>query len=61
MTEREKMEKKANEWIEEAKRCGKPVGTPRNAIQNGSSLHKIIKTPEQAARFMKALKAAEAE
>lgn len=41
-----------------AKRMGKSGAKPSSAIRNGSSLHKIIKTPEQAKAFMKSLKSA---
>ncbi|WP_158559293.1 hypothetical protein [Deminuibacter soli] len=41
-----------------ARQVGKNDVKPSSASRNGSSLHKIIKTPEQAKAFMKALQSA---
>lgn len=54
----ESIEKKIAELIEKAKLLGDNGVKPRSAIRNGSSLHMIIKTPEQAKAFMKNLEAA---
>ncbi|HVV06932.1 MAG TPA: hypothetical protein VHC96_22025 [Puia sp.] len=50
---------KIKELIERAERYGRKDIKPRSAVRNGSSLHKIIRTKEQAERFMRSLKAAE--
>ncbi|HEY8969809.1 MAG TPA: hypothetical protein VIM64_11970 [Puia sp.] len=50
---------KINELAERAKRYGIKNIKSRSAVRNGSSLHKIIRTKEQAERFMRSLKAAE--
>jgi hypothetical protein len=42
--------------IEKAKRDG--IKSKKYRLTHGSSLHKIIRTPEQAQRFMKDLKEA---
>ncbi|MBS1661402.1 MAG: hypothetical protein JST68_10170 [Bacteroidetes bacterium] len=54
----EGLARKIAELKAQAKLIGKNGVKPRTAIQNGSSLHRIIKTPEQAKAFMKNLKAA---
>jgi hypothetical protein len=41
-----------------AQKQGNRSVKPSGAIRNGSSLHKIIKTPEQAKAFMKSLESA---
>ena len=41
-----------------AKRVEKNGIKPSRAVRNGSSLHMIIKTPEQAKAFMKSLESA---
>ena len=53
------IEKKIKEITERAKREGIKNLKPRTAIQNGSSLHMIIRTKEQADRFMKSLRDAD--
>ena len=46
-------------WSEaQARRIGKNGIKPSSAVRNGSSLHKIIKTPEQEKAFMKSLQSA---
>ena len=55
------LEKKIKELIEKAERYGRTDIKPRSASRNGSSLHKIIRTKEQAERFMKSLRDAGAE
>ena len=55
------VEKKIKELIEKAEREGLKNIKPRSASRNGSSLHKIIRTKEQAERFMKSLRDAGAE
>jgi len=50
---------KINELAERAKLYGRKDIKPRSAVRNGPSLHKIIRTKEQAERFMISLKAAE--
>jgi len=52
------IEKKIADLKAKAKRMGKSGVKPSSAIRNGSSLHKIIKTPEQAKAFMKSLQSA---
>ena len=53
------IEQQVKELIERAEREGRKDVKPSRAVHNRSSLHKIIKTKEQAAAFMKSLKAAE--
>jgi hypothetical protein len=55
MTEKEIVEELARQLTEKAKREGNPKLKPSSAVRNGSSLHKIIKTKEQADAFMKML------
>ena len=55
------IEKKIKDLIERAERYGRKDIKPRTAIQNGSSLHMIIRTKEQAERFMKSLRDADTE
>ena len=55
------IEKKIKEITERAKREGIKNIKPRSASRNGSSLHMIIRTKEQAERFMKSLRDADAE
>lgn len=55
---KESIEKQIADFIAEAKALGDTGVKPRSAIQNGSSLHMIIKTPEQAKAFMRNLEAA---
>jgi hypothetical protein len=52
------IEKKISNLKAKARRLGKNGIKPSSAIRNGSSLHKIIKTPEQANVFMKSLQSA---
>jgi hypothetical protein len=52
------VEKKIADFKAKAKRIGKSGIKPSSAVRNGSSLHKIIKTPEQAKAFMKSLQSA---
>jgi hypothetical protein len=52
------IEKKIADLKAKAKRMGKNGVKPSSAVRNGSSLHKIIKTPEQAKAFMKSLQSA---
>lgn len=52
------IERKIAELKAKAKVLGKSGIQPSDAIRNGSSLHQIIKTPEQAMAFMKSLKSA---
>jgi hypothetical protein len=52
------LEKKIADFKEKARRIGKNGVKPASAVRNGSSLHKIIKTPEQAKAFMKSLESA---
>jgi len=52
------LEKKIADLKAKAKRMGKNGVKPSSAVRNGSSLHKIIKTPEQAKAFMKSLQSA---
>lgn len=52
------IEKKIADLKAEAKRLGKSGVKPASAVRNGSSLHKIIKTPKQAEAFMKSLQSA---
>lgn len=52
------IEKKIAEVKAKAKLLGKNGIKPSSAIRNGSSLHKIIKTPEQAAALIKSLQSA---
>lgn len=52
------IEKKIADLKAKAKRTGKNGVKPSSAVRNGSSLHKIIKTPEQAKAFMKSLQSA---
>lgn len=52
------IEKKIADLKAKAKRMGKNGIKPSSAVRNGSSLHKIIKTPEQAKAFMKSLQSA---
>ena len=54
MNEKERVEELARLLTEKAKREGKKL-KPSSAVRNGSSLHKIIKTKEQADDFMKRL------
>ncbi|HEV2482238.1 MAG TPA: hypothetical protein VGS79_21385 [Puia sp.] len=54
----ESIEEKIADLIARAKALGDTGIKPRSAIQNGSSLHMIIKTPEQAKAFMRSLQAA---
>ena len=54
----ESIKKQIDEFIAKAKALGDTGVNPRSSIQNGSSLHMIIKTPEQAKAFMKNLEAA---
>jgi len=53
------IEKKIKELTERAKREGIKNVKPRTAIHNGSSLHMIIRTKEQADRLMKSLRDAD--
>ncbi|WP_158559154.1 hypothetical protein [Deminuibacter soli] len=52
---KESLAKKIADYKARAKALGDTGIKPASATQNGSSLHKIIKTPEQAAALMKAL------
>lgn len=52
------IEKKIADIKAKARRMGKSGVKPSSAVRNGSSLHKIIKTPEQAKAFMKSLQSA---
>jgi hypothetical protein len=52
------IEKKIAELKAKARRVGKTGVKPSTAVRNGSSLHKIIKTQEQANAFMKSLRSA---
>ncbi len=52
------IEKKIADLKAKAKRLGKNGVKPASAVRNGSSLHKIIRTPEQAQAFMKSLESA---
>ena len=52
------MEKELLEKIEAVKRSAKPTNEKPLRTVGRSSLHQIIKTKEQGARFMKLLKAA---
>jgi hypothetical protein len=52
------IEKKIADLKAKARRVGKNGIKPLSATRNGSSLHKIIKTPEQAKAFMKSLESA---
>ena len=52
------IEKKIADLKAKAKRMGKNGAKPSSAVRNGSSLHKIIKTSEQAKAFMKSLQTA---
>ena len=52
------LEKKIAELKAKAKKLGTRSVKPSSASRNGSSLHKIIKTPEQAKAFMKSLESA---
>ena len=52
------IQKKMADLKAKAKRIGKSGVKPSDAVRNGSSLHKIIKTPEQARAFMKSLQSA---
>jgi hypothetical protein len=52
------VEKKIADFKAKAKRIGKSGIKPSSAVRNGSSLHKIIKTPEQEKAFMKSLQSA---
>ncbi len=52
------IQKKIADIKAKAKKKGKMGVKPSGAIRNGSSLHKIIKTPEQAKAFMKQLETA---
>jgi hypothetical protein len=52
------IEEKIADLKARAKRVGKNGIKPSNAVRNGSSLHKIIKTPEQAKALMKSLESA---
>ena len=52
------IEKKIADIKAKAKLLGKNNIKPASAIRNGSSLHMIIKTPEQAKAFMKSLQSA---
>jgi len=52
------VEKKIADLKAKARRVGKKGVKPSSATRNGSSLHKIIKTPEQAKAFMKSLQTA---
>lgn len=52
------IEKKITDLKAKAKRIGKSGVKPSSAVRNGSSLHKIIKTPDQAKAFMKSLQSA---
>ena len=47
------IKKKIADLKEKAKKQGNTSLKPAGAIRNGSSLHKIIKTPEQAKALMK--------
>ena len=53
----ESLAKKIADYKAKAKALANTGVKPASAIQNGSSLHKIIKTPEQAAAFMQSLRA----
>jgi len=50
------VEERIREFTSRAKKEGRKDVKSSNAIRNGSSLHKIIKTKEQAATFMRLLK-----
>jgi hypothetical protein len=52
------IEKKIADLKAKARLVGRNGIKPASAIRNGSSLHKIIKTPEQAKAFIKSLKSA---
>jgi len=52
------VEKKIADFKAKARRIGKNGIKPSSAVRNGSSLHKIIKTPEQEKAFMKSLQSA---
>jgi hypothetical protein len=52
------VQKKIADLKARARRVGKNGVKPSSAVRNGSSLHKIIKTPEQAKAFMKSLQSA---
>jgi hypothetical protein len=52
------IEKKIADLKAKAQKQGRRSVKPSGAIRNGSSLHKIIKTPEQAKAFMKSLESA---
>jgi hypothetical protein len=52
------IEKKIADLKARARRLGKNGIKPSSAVRNGSSLHRIIKTPEQAKAFMKSLESA---
>ena len=49
------VEKKIADLKAKARSIGKNGIKPSSAVRNGSSLHKIIKTPEQEKAFMKSL------
>ena len=53
------LEKKIKDFIERAERYGRKDIKPRSASRNGSYLHQIIRTKEQADRFMKSLRDAD--
>ncbi|HVU56541.1 MAG TPA: hypothetical protein VHD83_15860 [Puia sp.] len=53
------VEQKVKELIEKAKRDGIKNVNPSTAVRNGSSLHMIIKTKQQAEAFMRSLRAAQ--
>ena len=52
------VEKKIADLKVKAKRLGKNGVKPASAVRNGSSLQRIIRTPEQAKAFMKSLESA---
>lgn len=54
----ESIKKKIADLKEKAKKEGSSTLKPASAIRNGSSLHKIINTPEKAKAFMKSLESA---
>lgn len=54
------LEEKIAIIIAKAKLLGNGGSKPRSATRNGSSLHRIIRTPAQAEAFMKSLREASA-
>lgn len=55
---KESIQKKIDAIKAKAKLLDKTTNKPVSAIRNGSSLHMIIKTKEQAEAFLKDLRAA---